>query len=30
MFINVNKKYDWDNLSDEDIVELIEVKFKKK
>lgn len=24
MFINVNKKYDFDNLSDEDIVELIE------
>ena len=22
MFINVNKKYDWDNLSDDDIVEL--------
>jgi len=29
MFINVNKKYDWDNLSDEDIVELIEVKIQK-
>ncbi|RLJ67231.1 DNA topoisomerase I [Lacinutrix venerupis] len=29
MFINVNKKYDWDNLSDEDIVELIEAKIQK-
>ncbi|AUC83551.1 type I DNA topoisomerase [Lacinutrix sp. Bg11-31] len=29
MFINVNKKYDWDNLSDTDIVELIEVKIQK-
>ena len=29
MFINVNKKYDWDNLSDDDIVELIEVKIQK-
>ncbi|MCF6307563.1 MAG: type I DNA topoisomerase [Flavobacteriaceae bacterium] len=29
MFINVNKKYDFDNLSDEDIVELIEVKKQK-
>ncbi|SER06306.1 DNA topoisomerase I [Hyunsoonleella jejuensis] len=29
MFINVNKKYDWDNLSDEDIVELIEDKIQK-
>ena len=29
MFINVNKKYDWDNLSDADIVELIEVKIQK-
>lgn len=29
MFINVNKKYDWDNLSDEDIVELIETKIQK-
>jgi len=29
MFINVNKKYDHDNLSDEDIVELIEVKKQK-
>ena len=29
MFINVNKNYDWDNLSDEDIVELIEVKIQK-
>ena len=29
MFINVNKKYDWDNLSDNDIVELIETKIQK-
>ncbi len=29
MFINVNKKYDFDNLSDTDIVELIEVKKQK-
>jgi DNA topoisomerase-1 len=29
IFINVNKKYDHDNLSDEDIVELIEVKKQK-
>ena len=29
MFINVNKKYDWDNLSDSDIVELIEDKLQK-
>lgn len=29
MFINVNKKYDFDNLSQEDIVELIEVKKQK-
>ncbi len=29
MFINVNKKYDFDNLSDEDIVELIETKKQK-
>ena len=29
MFINVNKKYDWDHLSDEDIVELIETKIQK-
>ena len=29
MFINVNKKYDFDHLSDEDIVELIEVKKQK-
>jgi len=27
MFINVNNKYDWDNLSDNDIVELIETKI---
>lgn len=29
MFINVNKKYDFDNLSQEDIEELIEAKKKK-
>lgn len=29
MFINVNSKYDWDNLSDDDIVELIETKIQK-
>ncbi|RKE98243.1 type I DNA topoisomerase [Ichthyenterobacterium magnum] len=29
MFINVNKKYDWDNLSDNDIVTLIEEKIQK-
>lgn len=29
MFINVNKKYDFDNLSDDDIVELIEIKKQK-
>ena len=29
MFINVNKKYDYDNLSDADIVELIETKIQK-
>jgi DNA topoisomerase-1 len=29
MFINVNKKYDFDNLSDDDIVELIEAKKQK-
>ncbi len=29
MFINVNKKYDYDNLSQEDIVELIEAKKQK-
>ena len=29
MFINVNRKYDFDNLSFEDIVELIEVKKQK-
>ncbi|MXV38136.1 type I DNA topoisomerase [Flavobacteriaceae bacterium Ap0902] len=29
MFINVNKKYDWDNLSETDIEELIEAKKKK-
>ena len=29
MFINVNKKYDWDSLTDNDIVELIEDKIQK-
>jgi len=29
MFINVNKKYDFDNLSDSDIIELIELKKQK-
>ena len=29
MFINVNKRYDFDNLSDEDIISLIEEKIKK-
>ena len=29
MFINVNKKYDFDNLTKDDIVELIEVKKQK-
>ena len=29
MFINVNKKYDWDNLSQAEIVELIETKIQK-
>lgn len=29
MFINVNKKYDWDNLSEDDIVTLIEDKIQK-
>jgi DNA topoisomerase-1 len=29
LFINVNKKYDWDNLTDDEIVELIEVKVQK-
>ena len=29
MFINVNKKYDFDNLSNDDIIELIEVKKQK-
>jgi len=28
-FINVNNKYDWDNLSDHDIIELIETKIQK-
>src|SRR5690554_4459437 len=30
MFINVNKKYNFDNLSQEDIEQLIEDSFKKK
>ncbi|QVY64966.1 type I DNA topoisomerase [Polaribacter sp. Q13] len=29
IFINVNKKYDFDNLTDDDIIELIEVKKQK-
>lgn len=29
IFINVNKKYDWDNLSHDDVVELIEDKIQK-
>ncbi len=29
MFINVNRKYDWDNLSNTDIIELIEAKIQK-
>ena len=29
MFINVNKKYDFDNLSKDDIAELIEAKKQK-
>ena len=29
MFINVNKKYDFDNLSEADIIELIETKKQK-
>ena len=29
MFINVNRKYDFDNLSDQDIVTLIEDKIQK-
>jgi len=29
MFINVNKKYDFDNLTHDDIVELIEIKKQK-
>lgn len=30
MFINVNKKYDFDNLTEGDIAELIEAKKKKR
>lgn len=29
MFINVSSKYDWDNLSNDEIVELIETKIQK-
>jgi len=29
MFINVNKKYDWDNLSEADVIQLIEDKKQK-
>ena len=29
MFINVNNKYDWDNLSENNIIELIETKIQK-
>ena len=29
LFINVGRKYDWDNLSDEEIIELIEDKIQK-
>jgi DNA topoisomerase-1 len=29
IFINVNRKYDWDNLSDSEIVELIEERIQK-
>ncbi len=29
MFINVNKKYDFDNLTESDYIELIEDKIKK-
>ncbi len=29
MFINVNKKYDWDNLSEAELIELIETKIQK-
>ena len=29
MFINVNKKYDFDNLSEQDVIELIEDKKQK-
>ncbi len=29
MFINVGKKYDWDNLSEADIIELIETRIQK-
>tara|TARA_R110001583_G_scaffold7533_6_gene37220 strand:+ start:2782 stop:5286 length:2505 start_codon:yes stop_codon:yes gene_type:complete len=29
MFINVNSKYDWDNLSEKDVIELIETKIQK-
>ncbi|MGB6269893.1 MAG: type I DNA topoisomerase [Olleya sp.] len=29
LFINVNKKYDWDNLSNDDIKELVDTKIQK-
>ncbi|WP_242082457.1 type I DNA topoisomerase [Aestuariivivens sediminis] len=29
MFVNVSKKYDWDNLSEDDVIELIEDKIQK-
>ncbi|SDB52842.1 DNA topoisomerase I [Flavobacteriaceae bacterium MAR_2010_188] len=29
IFINVNKKYDWDNLSDNDVITLVEDKIQK-
>ena len=29
LFINVNRKYDFDNLTNEDIIELIEIKKQK-
>lgn len=29
LFINVNKKYDWDNLSNDDVIQLIEDKIQK-
>lgn len=29
MFINVNRKYDWDNLTEKDVIDLIEEKIQK-